>query len=815
MTKRDYFNIIVLSLLFLLVVNLITDDIYLYGSTLDWNNQHYNFADYFRLLFYETKDILPDFAFNIGGGQNIYNFSYYGLLNPIFLISYFLPFISMQTYLMYAMLVVVILSIGLLYYFIRKKYNTNTAFITSVIFLSAVPLTFHSHRHIMFMSYMPFLILSLIGVDRYFDKNKKGLLIVSLFMLIMTSYYFSIGSIFAVVLYGLFRYIKDKRKGFIKEGFKFIYPIFISVLMSLVLTLPTFYAILNGRSDTTVSIDILKLFIPNLNFYALLYDPYTMGLSAVSLIFLISSLFREKEYKFLGISILLVVLFPVFSYILNAMMYVEHKVLIPLIPLVMLLVGEGIYNIDKIDYKKVNIISIIILIINYFYIENYMLSLGIIMVLLCLNLYKLRKMILPLIFYIVLSSYFILLTSNLTDKLYLKDVEENFKEVDSLIEYLEDYDKSFYRVSVLVDVHKNLNRINNLNNYSLNVYSSVSNGIFNELVFDTFNHPIAYRNRAIINSGNNYFYNNYMGVKYIISKKQLSSDYELIKSINGIKLYKNEKAYSLGYVTSNVISISDYDKLKYPYTVEALMNGVVTNKDTTFDDYKIKEYSFDIKDYILENIHIEKIDDKYIVKSNGGKLTLNLKEEINNKLVIIRFNNNDSNSCDNGDTKITINGISNKLTCKEWKYHNNNYQFDYVLANDFNALEIKFTKGTYDISNIEIYIVSKDDLVKNNLGEYEVDKSKTKGDNIYGNINVKEDGYFVLNIPYDKGFNIFVDNKKVDYEMVNEGVIGFKISEGNHNIKIEYNSPFKDISLILSIIGFCLFIIEVRRCKNG
>ena len=28
------------------------------------------------------------------------------------------------------------------------------------------------------------------------------------------------------------------------------------------------------------------------------------------------------------------------------------------------------------------------------------------------------------------------------------------------------------------------------------------------LVFDTFNHPIAYRNRAIINSGNNYFYNN-------------------------------------------------------------------------------------------------------------------------------------------------------------------------------------------------------------------------------------------------------------------------------------------------------------------
>ena len=51
--------------------------------------------------------------------------------------------------------------------------------------------------------------------------------------------------------------------------------------------------------------------------------------------------------------------------------------------------------------------------------------------------------------------------------------------------------------------------------------------------------------------------------------------------------------------------------------------------------------------------------------------------------------------------------------------------------------------------------------------------------------------------------------------MVNEGVIGFSINEGSHNIKITYKSPFKDISILLSIIGFCLFIFEVRRCKNG
>ena len=154
MNKRDYLNIIVLSLLFLLIVNIITDDIYLYGSTLDWNNQHYNFAEYFRMLFYETKDILPDLALNIGGGQNIYNFSYYGLLNPIFLISYLLPKVSMQTYLIYAIIIDVILSIVLIYYFLRKKHSTNSTMLGSLLFLASTPLTFHSHRHIMFMSYL-------------------------------------------------------------------------------------------------------------------------------------------------------------------------------------------------------------------------------------------------------------------------------------------------------------------------------------------------------------------------------------------------------------------------------------------------------------------------------------------------------------------------------------------------------------------------------------------------------------------------------------------------------------------------------------
>ena len=47
-------------------------------------------------LFYDTKDLFPNFAANLGAGENIYNFSYYGLYSPIILFSYLLPFVQLQ-----------------------------------------------------------------------------------------------------------------------------------------------------------------------------------------------------------------------------------------------------------------------------------------------------------------------------------------------------------------------------------------------------------------------------------------------------------------------------------------------------------------------------------------------------------------------------------------------------------------------------------------------------------------------------------------------------------------------------------------------
>ena len=101
MKKLEKQDIKYLSILFsfiLLYVVVLSLFGYAYGSTIDYANQHIVIPEYFRTLFYTNKSLLPNFAFNIGLGQNIYYFSYYGLLSPIVMLSYLLPSIPMYIY---------------------------------------------------------------------------------------------------------------------------------------------------------------------------------------------------------------------------------------------------------------------------------------------------------------------------------------------------------------------------------------------------------------------------------------------------------------------------------------------------------------------------------------------------------------------------------------------------------------------------------------------------------------------------------------------------------------------------------------------
>lgn len=825
---RDYIYLLIITLSFIGLVLFLTNGVNLYGSSLDWYAEHLAIPEYFRTLFYHTKDLFPDFAANIGAGQNIYNLSYYGLLSPIILISYLLPKVSMNTYMVISTIVAVIISAYLLYFFLKKKeFNSEVCFLATLIFIMSAPISFHSHRHVMFINYMPFLILGLYGVDKKFDTNKSWLLTLSTFLMIMTSYYFSIGGIVCLFVYALYRYLdkmnKVTVKSFFQTFFNILVPIIVAILCSSIITLPTLATLLNNRADSNVTIAIKDLLIPSINNKSFLYYSYGIGLCAIIVPSIINIFKKNKANITLGIILTLLIVFNLFNYILNGTMYIDSKALIPFLPLYVYVIAifiNDIFN-KKLNYKllipALIVVSILVYLNKYSY-ERYLgeIILLVITVILFNKFNKKAIVLLPLSIFIVVNAYIM----NTSDELVLKlTAEENEQLLKDSISSITEQDDSKYRISNDLNVTEYPNRIfENINYYNGTIYSSVSNQVYNKLYYDELANNIPARNRALTVTTPNLLSLMLNGNKYVISRSKPLQGYELVSTNKGLNIYKNDNVLPYGFATSNVMSYEDFEKLSDQVKQEALLNVIVADTETK-NNFVSSTHKIDLDfSSILENENVKVEEDGSISinAKDGLKISYDLPEKYHNKILFIRFKMNNIER--NKDLVIRINNVKNKITASSWKYYNGNETFDYVLASqDQTKLTFHFSEGYFNISDIETYALDYAYIEKcaQHVNKLVIDEEETKGDKLKGNVNVIDDSYFMLTIPYDQGFNIKVDNKPVNYEMVDHGFIGFKISEGKHDIEVEYKAPMKEISLYISSFGIIVFIaitiIESKR----
>ena len=242
---KDYIFIGILILFYVAILLVKTNfGEYSLGTVGDFKLQYLPMAEYFRNLFYKNFDLFPDFAFNLGAGMNIYYLAYYGFLSPMVLLSYLFPMIKMIDFMILTSAIIVISSSILFYYFLRKEHDELTSFLGSFLFLSAVPIIYNSTQEILFINYFPFLILALFGVDKYIEKNKSLLLMISIALIIFSSYYFAFSAIVVIIIYAIYKFIKLEKQGLLKFILKLALRIIVSCLISGILIIPTIHVLL-------------------------------------------------------------------------------------------------------------------------------------------------------------------------------------------------------------------------------------------------------------------------------------------------------------------------------------------------------------------------------------------------------------------------------------------------------------------------------------------------------------------------------------------------------------------------------------------
>lgn len=812
----------------------------IFGAKVDWLSQHSVLPDYFRQQFYATGKLFPEFAANLGGGQNIYHFAYYGLYSPLILPSYLLPFVKMSDYIMAVSITGLTASVLLFYYWLKsRKTDTGTAFILSLMFLLAGPMIGQYSGQIMFVDYMPFLCLALIGVDRYFEQEKSGLFTVSVFLMIMTSFYFSIGGMLSLVLYGLHRYFEQREgnrvtvRSFLRDGLCFVRSMILAVLMSGFFLVPTALALTGGRSKEQ-NISFASFFIPQITVERFAYSIYGIGLTTLVITVLLTGLLYRKVYeKVLTYGCVIVLVIPVFAYLLNGGLYIRDKVFIPFLPLLCYLISIYLEKCRKRELSFIaGIVPYIITTIFVYIARNQFVSKGIgesiwkvllaesILFLICYVLYcamkryhKEKKEILMLALpsviclAVTMNTFYQMKPDRYVSRKLYRDVtgEQNRQAIK---EALKD-DAGYYRTEQMGSDDENaadLNRIWDVDQNITSIYSSAYNPDYQTFRQKTFGLEEPFRNGMMQSVSKNPVFQRMMGVRYIVSDSDVPG-YTQVKKCGTTGIYQNKDAAPVMYATDRVMTEEEYKKLAFPYNQTAFLEYAVVGEHTESSDQNI------MTAYAPVSL---KMDNN---RTTGGAEQKTMQQEGKKQILFLRFRVD--NAHPNKDVAVWINGIRNKLSAKDHVYYNENKIFTYAvpLKDGEDNISVTFGKGKYRLRHVQAYLGSlpeRSELLYQS--EIQVDKKQTEDNVIQGTIHVKKDGWFITSISYDKHFKIYIDGKETEIQKVNTAFLGCKIESGNHEVKIIYHAPGTTTGKVLSLIGIAGFVLvlvqEKRKQKN-
>ena len=96
-----------------------------------------------------------------------------------------------------------------------------------------------------------------------------------------------------------------------------------------------------------------------------------------------------------------------------------------------------------------------------------------------------------------------------------------------------------------------------------------------------------------------------------------------------------------------------------------------------------------------------------------------------------------------------------------------------------------------------------------------------KEHDISGTITTPDDDQLILTtIPYDEGWNVYVDGEKVDLIKSADALVSFRIDdEGEHTVRFKYCSKYHSLGMVITIICLGAFILivvfEKKLCKIG
>ncbi len=815
----------ILVAVFFLLIGLILPEGCFYGSTIDWYDQHVTLAETIRRTCMEEKTLAPAWMI-IGGGNNGFQFAYYGYFRPDIILGCLLPQVPMTFLIPAYALCSYLAAVLLMRYWLRLEgMSPFGAFFGSMLFLLA-NCFFQTHRQIMFVNYLPFLLLALI----FLKKRKFALMSVSLTLIYLHSFYYAIACLAVIGWFavGMLRREADWA-GKRKLLFQGVTSVILSIGMAMMLLLPTFMAILEHKHSGEKATTLTELVLPNAQ--NLLYSPYGMGLTVICLYLLLLGL-TIREYRWQSALLLIGSLFGVAPYILNATLYARGKILVPFVPVVLLYCMKIFQKIRRGEVRwKFWIFLVFAGVIASQWGQAWFwwvtLDTGILLVAALVDT-KLRKkqevngcsdigcetgivrylflFIMPFLIYVRLAD-----GENWQGMPTSEAQEQNFTEE----ELQAICGNKLYRCNKLTDAKKECNALQFYGQQTTTMYSSVTNSAYQNFYYDLTKMPIQINNRTALLEERNPLFAQLMAERYVLTtENKIPYGYKIVAQQGKNVIAENPNVLPIAYTTSDCISDQQFEALGDTQKMTALSRYTVvedaSDSVSVSDMEQISLPALDSNEVeCSDNVKVQAINNGYQMKvTDKGTIRIPLDSAMQNGTLYFRFRVNNHTE---KPVVISANGRKNKLSGLSAPYPNENNCFSYMLKERGNDkyIMLRLSEGSYDITDVACYVFPGQLLADKQVEAAELvsEDQWEKNSVLKCNVTASEDEYFVTSIPMQNGLKLYVDGKETKIETVNTAFAGAKLSSGSHTIDLRFDPPGQKYGMMASLLSVVLFAI--------
>lgn len=293
-----------------------------------------------------------------------------------------------------------------------------------------------------------------------------------------------------------------------------------------------------------------------------------------------------------------------------------------------------------------------------------------------------------------------------------------------------------------------------------------------------------------------------LSAKYIVtSENAIDNNYglRLLCEKDGKKIYENCNVLPIGFCYNTFIEEGDLKNLEIQERRFALLDSCVLSADVAA---RIGGLNKGDSQMYKKNVSGEELVYEYDTELHK----ISFAEVPSDKVIELTFNVeagwNSFGSLQYGNVEEELGSVpigSKEASSRQsFVFTGNNISY-FQCGNEMNDIQIV----VYDR---DVYYKMADQYVQKRKNS-QFNCIKFSSNHISGTVNNGENSILYFSIPYDKGWNVYIDGEKAELLKVNYGFIGAYMEAGEHDIVLKYQIPYMTISIIISIIGIVAIVV--------